>query len=42
VLGEKIIVVGCREAEAAEWLVVRFTGEVFLILQQTPAARQMQ
>ena len=42
VIGEKIIVVGCREEETAERLEVRFTSEVFLILQQPPAARQME
>ena len=42
VIGEKIIVVGCREEETAERLEVRFTSEVFLILEQPSAARQME
>src|ERR1700688_1290093 len=40
VVGEKIIVVGCREAEAVDRLVVRFTAEVFLVLEQTAATRE--
>jgi hypothetical protein len=36
------IVVGCREAHTPSRLVVRFTAQIFLILQQAAAARQMQ
>jgi hypothetical protein len=42
VVSKKIIIVGCREEETAERLEVRFTREVSLVLEQTPAARQMK
>jgi hypothetical protein len=39
---QKKIVVSSGEAEAAERLEVRFTGEIFLILKQTTAPREME
>ena len=42
VIDKKIIVMGCREEETTERLEVRLTCEVFLILEQSPAARQME